>query len=299
MPGLFGSFWLILTGCCWLGADETPSVRVDRSSVVSLELPPDLGSRSFGADWPGFLGPTGDSKSSEQGIATSWPETGLPIVWAAASANELRGTHDQSRTALSFRTRRRPGKTDLHEQRDRPGALGLRVPYRLRGHVRLQQRGRAACPVVDGPRVYLFGAEGMLHCVRAVDGGLLWKVDTKARFGVVQNFFGVGSTPAVEGDQLIVQVGGSPPGSPAIKSGDVVGNGSGIVSFDKYTRARSGTSLPMSWPATPARCWPRIGQRRWCFVFARGGLVGFNPATGKLDFHYPWRARILFQRQRE
>ena len=37
-----------------------------------------------------------------------------------------------------------------------------------------------------------------------------------------------------------------------------------------------------------------IGDRRWCFVFARGGLLGFEPKTGELDFHYPWRARALF-----
>ncbi len=36
-----------------------------------------------------------------------------------------------------------------------------------------------------------------------------------------------------------------------------------------------------------------IDGRRWCFVFARGGLVGFEPATGKVDFHYPWRAKDL------
>jgi hypothetical protein len=36
-----------------------------------------------------------------------------------------------------------------------------------------------------------------------------------------------------------------------------------------------------------------IGGRRWCFVFARGGLIGMEPATGKVDFHYPWRAKIL------
>ena len=36
-----------------------------------------------------------------------------------------------------------------------------------------------------------------------------------------------------------------------------------------------------------------IGERRWCFAFCRGGLVGFEPASGKVDFHYPWRAPIL------
>jgi outer membrane protein assembly factor BamB len=35
-----------------------------------------------------------------------------------------------------------------------------------------------------------------------------------------------------------------------------------------------------------------IGGRRWGFVFARGGLVGFDPAVGKIDFHYPWRSTL-------
>ena len=34
-----------------------------------------------------------------------------------------------------------------------------------------------------------------------------------------------------------------------------------------------------------------IDGRRWGFVFARGGLVAFEPKTGKIDFHYPWRAK--------
>ena len=36
-----------------------------------------------------------------------------------------------------------------------------------------------------------------------------------------------------------------------------------------------------------------IGTRRWCFVLARGGLVGLEPATGRVDFHFPWRSPKL------
>ena len=58
--------------------------------------------------------------------------------------------------------------------------------------------------MVDGDRVYTFGVEGMLHCLTAAGGKVLWKLDTAAEFNVIQNFFGVGSTPLVEGDLLIV-----------------------------------------------------------------------------------------------
>jgi hypothetical protein len=36
-----------------------------------------------------------------------------------------------------------------------------------------------------------------------------------------------------------------------------------------------------------------IDDRRWCFAFCRGGLLGFEPTSGKLDFHYPWRDKGL------
>jgi outer membrane protein assembly factor BamB len=152
--------------------------------------------------------------------------------------------------------------------------------------------GPRCCPVVDGDRVYIYGAEGILHCVRATDGKLVWKVDTRAEFHVVQNFFGVGSTPVVEGDLLLVQVGGSPKGSDPEDFAALKGDGSGLVAFDKYTgKVRYRATEELASYAGPVLA--TIGQRRWCFLFARGGLVGLDPVTGKVDFHYPWRARSL------
>jgi outer membrane protein assembly factor BamB len=140
--------------------------------------------------------------------------------------------------------------------------------------------------------VYIFGAEGMLHCVRAEDGKPLWKVDTAEEFGVVQNFFGVASAPVVEGDLLIVQVGGSPPNSGNSPTLEQKGNSSGVVAFDRYTgKVRYKITDELASYAGPALA--TINGRRWCIVFARGGLVGFEPQTGKVDFHYPWRAKLL------
>src|SRR5262249_12132786 len=131
--------------------------------------------------------------------------------------------------------------------------------------------GPRCCPVIDGDRVYLFGVEGMLTCLRAVDGAKVWERDTAREFSVAQNFFGVGSTPIVEGELLIVPVGGSPAGGPGIQSGEVKGAGSGIVAFDKKTgEIRYKVSDELASYASPVVA--TIGDRRWGFVFARGGL---------------------------
>jgi len=155
--------------------------------------------------------------------------------------------------------------------------------------------GPRCSPLVDGDRVYLYGAEGMLHCLQVSAGKLLWRVDTRAKFGVVQNFFGVGSNPVVEGPLLIAMVGGSPPESQYLPPGNrerVVGNGSGIVAFDKRT-GKVVYSITDELASYASLKLATIQGRRWGFAFARSGLVGFEPATGRVDFHYPWRAKLL------
>ena len=44
-------------------------------------LPTDLSRRKDGEDWPTFLGPSGDNKSTETGIITKWDESPPRIVW--------------------------------------------------------------------------------------------------------------------------------------------------------------------------------------------------------------------------
>lgn len=251
----------------------------------------DLGTRKRGADWPYFLGPTGDSKSSETGIRTDWPEDGLPIVWQKKlDTSYAMPTISKGRLFLFVRS---GDHAKLLCMKSETGEFLWDFSYPtdyedMYGY----NNGPRCCPVVDDDRVYIYGAEGKIHCLQATTGKLLWSVDTFARFGVVQNFFGVGSTPVIEKDLLIVHVGGSPPDSPPISSGEVQGNGSGVVAFDKYTgQVKYQLSDELASYASPTLA--TIGDRRWCFVFARGGLLGFEPATGKLDFHYPWRSPLL------
>ena len=149
--------------------------------------------------------------------------------------------------------------------------------------------GPRCSPLIDDDRVYLFGVEGMLYCVNANDGKVIWNIDTQKKFGVIQNFFGVGSNPVIEGDLLIVMVGGSPPENQQLPQGQldqVVGNGTGIVAFDSAA-AKYAISSPMSWRVTLDCSWRASRDSAGVLRFARGGLIGFEPVTGKLGFHFP------------
>jgi outer membrane protein assembly factor BamB len=274
---------LLALGCGSPMPSPAPTPALARSSASPTTR--------TGSDWPAFLGPFRNSTSPEKGILTPWAAEGLRIVWQkeTGSGYGMPGI-SQGRLFLFDRVRNlarlRCLKSDTGESLWTFEYLTDYQDYY--GY----NTGPRCCPVVDGDRVYTYGAEGMLHCVSVTDGKLVWKVDTKAQFGVVQNFFGVGSAPAIEGNLLIAQVGGSPLGSSEFPTLDQKGNGSGIVAFDKLTGAvLYQITDELASYASPVLA--TINGRRWCFVFARGGLVGFDPATGKVDFHFPWRARTL------
>ena len=81
--------------------------------------------------------------------------------------------------------------------------------------------GQRCSPVIDGDRVYVFGAAGMLRCLKLASGEVVWKYDLNTEMNVPQNFFGVGSTPLIDGELLIVNVGAE--------------KNSSVVAFDKLT----------------------------------------------------------------
>ena len=255
---------------------------------------PDLGTRQQGVDWPRFLGPTGDSKSPETGILQRWPRQGPPIVWQ----REIHGGYGIGTVSRGryFQMDRIGDRAILDCVNSQTGEHLWSFDYASDYADIFGYDGGPRCsPVIDGDRVYIFGSEGILHCLRVTDGEPIWKVDTQRQYGVVQNFFGVGSTPIVEGDLLIVQIGGSPPESQNVPPGRldrVAGNGTCVVAFHKYTgEEKYRLSDELASYAAPVAA--TIDSRRWCFVFARGGLLGFAPTSGKLDFFYSWRASDL------
>jgi len=144
--------------------------------------------------------------------------------------------------------------------------------------------GPRASPVIDGDRVYTYGAEGKLHCLKLETGQVYWKRDLRGEFKVPQDFFGVASTPLIEGDLLIVNVGA--PGGPT------------VAAFDKKS-GKLVWGAGDQWGASYASPVPaNVNGRRRIFVFAggesrppSGGLLSIDPQNGAIDFAFPWRSK--------
>ncbi len=268
--------------------------RIAAAAALALLIPQAAGAATApgdAADWPTFRGPHADGKSNATGLPATFPENGLRLAWQVDTGEGYSAPSIAGGKLFLF---------DREGDRARLTCLDSTTGSRLwRAEYPTDyedyygySNGPRATPVVDGERVYTFGVEGRLRAHRIADGELIWDVDTTARFGVVKNFFGAGSTPVVENDLLLVPVGGSPPGAPKVHSGKVTGNGSGLVAFDKLTgEVRYTSSDELASYATPVLT--DLGGRRRGFHFARGGLLGFDPRTGRTDFLFPWKAEIL------
>jgi outer membrane protein assembly factor BamB len=231
-------------------------------------------------DWRSFLGPSHNAVSKETPLTRVLPP---PLVWemprgAGYASPAVAGTH------LVFV--HRLGAEEIVEcLHPETGARHWRFRFGTEFEDRYgYNNGPRSSPVLDGDRVFTVGAEGTLHCLNLATGALVWKRDLRTDYKVRQDFFGTASTPLVEGDLLIVNVGA--PGGPC------------VVGLDTAT-GRERWRAGHEWGPSYASPVPAVihGQRR-VFVFAggesdppAGGLMSIDPANGRVDFVFPWRSR--------
>ncbi|REJ77160.1 MAG: hypothetical protein DWQ30_15870 [Acidobacteria bacterium] len=264
--------------------------------LLSLFLLLPLSRPGSAEDWPTFLGPRQDARSAETGLLLDWPEQGPPILWT------LRVGEGYSMPSIA-------GGVLLHFDRVGDEAR-LSAHDALTGELRWRQSypstyvdafefsgGPRASPVIDGELVFAFGVDGVLRCHRLSDGAVVWERRTGEEYGVVTNFFGVGSTPLVVGELLIVPVGGSPPAPPRgwdIHQGEVPANGSGIVAFDKRTGEErwKGIDDLASYSSPVLRRSP-AGEPEVAW-FGRERLWLFAPGDGRVRASFPWRAEKIY-----
>jgi outer membrane protein assembly factor BamB len=272
---------------------EIPTKIPAKINEQQESLPVDLWTRK-GTDWPRFLGPGNDGKSVESGIRKDWTGGKLKVLWSMDTGEGY--SIGSAARGRFFHFGKFGGDAVLqcvHAETGKP-IWTYRYPSKYEDMYGYDGGPRTS-PVVDGDRVYVFGVEGELHCVRVTDGKLVWKVDTANQFGVVQNFFGAGGTPLIYKDQLLVMVGGSDEASRKLPSGRlerVQPDNCGVVSFNKYSGEVNYKTIDDLASYSSLKLM-RTSTNDMVLAWLRNGLHGFDPKDGKVKFSIPFRARKL------
>ncbi len=226
-------------------------------------------------DWPQFLGPARNGVYAGSDLAASWPAAGPALVWKRDVGQGFAApVVAQGRLILFHRLANRETVESIDAKTGRK-VWAFDYPTAYRDDFGFDEGPRAA-PVIAGDRIYTFGAEGALHALDFATGRKLWSVATREKFGAGKGFFGAASGPLVEGDKVLVNVGGP--------------NGAGIVAFDKETGKVlwTATSDEAGYSAPAAAT---IGGARHALFLTRAGFVDLDPATGKVLYQMRWRSR--------
>src|SRR5438309_10162707 len=160
-------------------------------------------------DWPQFLGPQSNGTSTETGLLDKFPTNGPPILWAKKI-----GTGYSAPSVIGGRLilHHRLGDEEIVECFQTTNGLSI-WRYAYPSHFvdpYGYNNGPRSTPLLTNNRCYTFGAEGKLLCLDLHSGKLIWQRDTSADWDIPPAFFGVGSTPVLENNLLIVMVGGQP-----------------------------------------------------------------------------------------
>lgn len=232
-------------------------------------------------DWPQILGPHRNGAATDERIAGSWPSSGLKALWQREVGRGFAGAAVSRGTAILFH---RVGDQEVVEAlAAATGKTAWKAAFPA-SYVPTfsDDNGPRVVPIIAQGRVYTYGAMGNLRCLDLASGKVLWERNTYEDFNSKkevndeppEGYFGIGSSPIVEDDKIIVNVGGDT-------------QEAGIVAFAadtgrtvwKATAERASYSSPVA---------VTVGGVRHVIFVTRLSVVSLNPDNGKVRFQFPF-----------
>lgn len=224
----------------------------------------------FTEDWPQWRGLNRDGISKETGILKNWSASGPKVLWRiplgpgysslAVSQGRVYTMTDLGTAEVAICLNASTGEQLWSLRMDSSYQSG-------------QGDGPRSTPTVDGNFVYALGAQGKLYALNAKDGKKIWFHDLKAEYGSDIPGWGTSTCPLVEGDLLLVDIGG--------KTGYSIGafnKKSGELIWKTHTD-KQGYSSPIA---------INVNSTRQILFFTGTSLISVSP-TGTINWKYPWQ----------
>lgn len=239
------------------------------------------GHSASAGDWPQILGPGRNGIAEDESIVASFPSGGPPLLWQRSVGSGYAGVAVLDGVAVLFH--RRGGEEIVEALNATSGdvlwSAAFSTDYRPSF---IDDNGPRAVPVIHESRVYVYGAAGNLHCLALRSGKKLWSRNAFGEYGAQRPFrgeppegyFGIGSCPLVEGDKLLVNVGGA-------------SRQAGVVAF----ALKDGETV---WTATDTRASysspvaATVDGVRHVFFATRLNTLSIDPETGQVRFEFPF-----------
>ncbi len=275
---------LVVAGGACRAADSPDQDARPPAAVVTRHAPAgELSPEAVTEDWAAFLGPRGDMTSRESPLKLDFGPQGPPLVWEIATGSGYAAPAVSGGKLVFFHRVGDQERVECVAAETGESRWTYGYPSHYEDRYRFGNGPRSSPVIADG-LVYTHGVEGPLHCFDLESGRVVWKLNTSTTYDVPQDFFGVGSTPLVVGDLLIVTIGA--PNGPCVVA---LNRRTGKETWRAGDTWRAGYASPV---LATLHGKPRV------LVFAgsdddppTGGLLGIDPADGRVAFRFPFRSR--------
>lgn len=236
-------------------------------------------------DWPRWMGPKYDGVWHEKGMIDKFPESGPKVEWRKEFGGGYAGPAVANGKIFAMdrvedggegaTTENAIGKKGEIKGGERVVCFDLETGGELWVHKYEREykiaypTGPRCTPTVDGNHVYTLGAMGDLFCLTADKGDVVWKKELTKEYETKPPFWGYASHPYVDGDKLIVPVGGK---------------GTGLVAFDKKTGKeiwRSVTTKDIAYSPIVIYAPEDANDERQLIFWHGEGITSVNPDDGK------------------
>lgn len=226
-----------------------------------------------GADWPRFGGPNWDGSAPDVGINKDWTARRPKTLWKISlSDNGHAGVSVANGTVYIV---------DHRDDQDVVRAINVDTgkdvwEYSYADGAQEMHGFTMSTPLVEKGRVYVYSRMGKATCLDAKTGAMIWNRDTRADFDVTRNEFDHATSPAIVDGKVILFPGG---------------RGAAVVALDAGTGKVlwHGAGDSVSGYASPVIA--TINAQTQIVAFVGDGLMGINPADGKVLWSFPWPTR--------
>ncbi len=230
---------------------------------------------SAASDWHQWRGPQRDGKLLSFAEPEAWPDA-LELVW-----KQKVGIGHSSPLVADGRIylHAREGEREVVSCRDlSKGRLiwqsDYDAPYRMSSAATSHGKGPKSTPVLDGSRLFTLGISGILSCIDADEGSLVWRKDFSSEFGETSPLYGAAMSMLVDGNRVIAHVGGHDDGA--------------LITFQIDTGA-----VVWRWdgdgPGYASPIIAEVGGVRQLVTQSQDHLVGLSPDDGGLLWSIPFK----------
>ncbi len=223
-----------------------------------------------GGDWPQIRGPGRDGIADGGKLARVWVEGGPAVAWRRPIGDGFSGI-----AAVGGRLYTMAAEGESEDVLCLDAASGETLWQTNLGS-RFENQfgdGPRATPTVGGDTVYAVSADLRLAALATADGTVRWRHDLKEAFAATQPRFGFSASPLVDGELLILDVGGS--------------EGRGVVAFDKRTGETRWTALDGAGGHSSPIAAEIAGRRQYVFNRRSGPEMVAVSTGGEVLWRHP------------